>query len=411
MASDIRGIGGGVTAARGFRAAGMSAGIKKTGAPDLALVWSDRPATAVGVFTTSLVKAHPVVDGQAKLAAGARISGVLVNSGSANACTGPEGMADLKAILGELARRTGVPVRSLLMSSTGVIGERLPAGKITSALPELTRLLSAEGGGAAARAIMTTDTRPKECAVEVATAAGPVRIGGMAKGAGMINPKMATMLAFLTTDAAFTGTHRGALGKALRQAVDLSFNRVDLDTDTSTNDTVVLLAGGASGVDPFDAKAGRGARAAFLGGLEAVCLALARMIAADTEGATKLLVVRVAGAASARQAELAARAVAESPLVKTAVHGEDPNWGRIMAALGRSGARFDPGRVDISVNGLQLVKGGRKKPGVTEEEARAALKPAEVELAIELHAGKGSCDILSGDLTADYVRINASYRS
>ncbi len=399
----IRSVRGGVAAPKGFKAAGIAAGIKKSGAPDLVLLLSDAPCLAAGVFTTSRVKAHPVLDAMSKLRRGGEVRGVLVNSGSANACTGPAGMADLKAILGRLSRERGLPERSLLMSSTGVIGERLPAERILAALPRLRP--SARGGAAAARGIMTTDTYPKSCGVAVGTPGGRVTIGGMAKGAGMINPNMATMLAFLTTDARFADPK--ALKEHLRGAADATFNRLDLDGDTSTNDTLLLLANGRSGVA---VGAGRSAEA-FRRGLEEVCRRLAMMIAGDTEGATKVVAVRVTGAASAAAARKAARTVAESPLVKTAMHGEDPNWGRVMAALGRSGAAFDPMRVDITVNNLPLVRNGVKNPRVTEGAARRALRPREIDLLIDLKAGKGEYHLWTGDLTADYVRINASYRS
>ncbi len=397
-------IEGGVTAARGFRAAGIACGIKKSGALDLALVMADAPCPTVGVFTKNIVKAHPVLDAREKLQRGGRIGGILVNSGSANACTGPEGMDDLREVLRVLGLSSGLPAGSLLMSSTGVIGERLPTAKITGSLDRLVAALAGDGNGPAARAIMTTDTFPKECAMAVELPEGTITIGGMAKGAGMIAPNMATMLAFITTDALIAD--RRALRKLLREAADISFNRVDCDSDTSTNDSLVLMAGGAAGVNPLPRH-----REAFAAALGKVCVALAKMIAGDTEGATKLITVTVRGGRNDRQASAAARTVAQSPLVKTAVHGQDPNWGRIMAALGRSGAAFDPQRVNISINGLPLVLGGIKNPGVSEADARASLKPREVEILIDLAAGKGSGVIWSGDLTADYVRINASYRS
>lgn len=394
----------GITAPAGFKAAGIACGIKKQGAPDLALIVPHQPCTAAGVFTTNSVKAHPVIDAINKLESGSRVSGILINSGSANACTGPEGMSDLGEILSRLSREAGLPEEGLIMSSTGVIGERLPSRKIIGAIPDLVSSLSADGHENAARAIMTTDTRPKTCSLTIECAGGAVTVGGMAKGAGMINPNMATMLAFLTTDAVMNDAR--ALRRMLKSAVDASFNRLDLDMDMSTNDSVFILAGGMSGIDPM-----RECPDDFEKGLLEVCTNLAGMIAADCEGATKLVTIDVMGAASAAEADKAARAVAESPLVKTAFYGADPNWGRIMAALGRSGAAFDPSKVSISVNGLTLVKNGVRNTAVTEKEAVKKMQSSEITLAIDLREGQGAARILSGDLTPEYIRINASYRS
>jgi glutamate N-acetyltransferase/amino-acid N-acetyltransferase len=395
---------GGVTAAAGFTAGAVAAGVRKKDRLDVALVLSETPALAAGVFTRNRVKAHCVLDGRAKVRGGGPLRGVLVNSGCANACTGPEGMADLRTVIRGLAAATGTSARALLMASTGVIGERLPAYRIVNALPALAGALSREGHADAARAIMTTDTVPKEFALTVETARGVITVGGMAKGAGMINPSMATMLSFLTTDA-LIGDHAAWLA-LLREAVEGSFNRVDADGDTSTNDMVVALAGGRSGIDPFAL-----CREEFAQAVRGVCDRLARMIVRDTEGATKVFTVAVLGARSGREAERAARTVAESLLVKTAIHGQDPNWGRILAALGRSGARFHPDRVAISLNGLPLVLEGRRNPLVSEESARAALLPDEVLVEAHLNAGSSSARIHTADLTADYIRINASYRS
>ncbi len=398
-------IEGGVTTPRGFLAAATAAGIKKSaGALDMALIAGESDCLTAGVFTTNRVKAAPVRDAMAKLRRDPLIRGILVNSGSANACTGPAGMSDLRAILRASSAALGVSPARMLMASTGVIGERIPLGKAREGAAALAGRLSREAGPEAARAIMTTDTYPKECAVVVETSGGPVTIGGMAKGAGMINPNMATMLAFITTDARFDDP--GLLRSILREAVETTLNRIDLDTDTSTNDSVFLMTGGRSAaplaVDDLEA---------FSRGLAVVCEDLAMKIAGDTEGASKVVTITVSGARSDREAALAARTVAESPLVKTALHGQDPNWGRIMAALGRSGARFRENAVRISYNGLLMVAGGVRAEGVTEEAAREVLRPKKISLDIDLGGGAGTYRVTTGDLTADYVRINASYRS
>jgi glutamate N-acetyltransferase/amino-acid N-acetyltransferase len=394
----------GITSPRGFKAAGVASGVKKGKALDLALILADGPCTAAGIFTTNRVKAHPVLDSLEKLKRSRQIQGILVNSGCANACTGPQGMKDLQRVLAGLSREVDIPVQELLMASTGVIGERLPREKVIKTLPRLISSLSTEGHEKAARAIMTTDTFPKEHAVRVETSRGLITIGGMAKGAGMINPRMATMLAFITTDAELTD--RRAVRRILKEAVEVSFNRVNLDGDTSTNDTVIMLASGRSGVNPA-----RGNLKVFSAGVEKVCQGLSRMIAADAEGATKMVLVRVTGALSDLQAERAARAVAQSPLVKTAFYGRDPNWGRIMAALGYSGAVFDPGKVTISLNGLNLVRQGRKNPLVDDGEASKGLSDPELELDIVLGKGRGRYHLWTSDLTPDFVKINADYRS
>ena len=400
----MKAIPGGVTAPRGFQAAGAASGVKKDDRSDLALITAGEPCPTVGVFTANRVKAHPVLDAMEKLEAGKPIQAVLINSGCANACTGPEGMDDLLEVTSYLSQYSDIRQENILTASTGVIGERLHTEKMIKALPGLYTALSPEGGAEAARAIMTTDTRPKEYAVEVETSLGRVTIGGAAKGAGMLNPNLATMLAVITTDAKIED--REALGRILSGAAEISFNRVDVDGDTSTNDCVFLMAGGASGIDPLadDVEA-------FTRGVEEVCLRLAVMLAEDAEGATKLVTIMVRGAADETQAEMAARAVAESPLVKTAFFGEDPNWGRIMAALGFSGADFDPEKVAVNIGGLELVSEGRRDPGVSEEDAAGAFRAAAIDLEIILGEGPGTYHLWTSDLSRGYVDINASYRS
>ena len=399
----MRYITGGVTAPRGFSAAGLACGLKKDGAPDLALVFSESPAVAAGVFTTNKVKAAPVIVSQEHLAA-EYARAVVLNSGNANACLGEQGLQDARAVATETAGLLQISPEEVLLGSTGVIGVPLPVGKILAALPNLVKSLSTTGGAAAARAIMTTDTRPKEWGCYFELGGEEVRIGGMAKGSGMINPKMATMLAVITTDAR---VERELLREALREVVALTFNRITVDGDTSTNDTVFLLANGMAGAPPV--TRGRSLDE-FKAALYDVAVHLAKMIVEDGEGATKFITVRVTGAATVEEAEAAGRAVANSNLVKTAFFGEDANWGRILAAVGYSGIDFSPETTEISLGGLPVFKDGRGLP-FSEEEAKRILKAPTVEVVINLHRGAAEASIWTCDLSYDYVRINASYRS
>ncbi|MGE5198438.1 MAG: bifunctional glutamate N-acetyltransferase/amino-acid acetyltransferase ArgJ, partial [Rhodospirillaceae bacterium] len=327
-------VDGGVTAPAGFRAAGVACGIKKSGALDLALVVADGPATAAAVFTTNKAQAAPVLVSREHLArSGGRARAIVVNSGCANACTGPEGMAVARSSADFVASIAGCPADQVLVASTGVIGVQLDLDRLRKGAVEAAGALSRDAHGDAARAIMTTDKAPKSAALSVTGPAGTFRIGGMAKGAGMIEPHMATMLGFITTDAAVSAP---VLQRALREAVDVTFNAITIDGDTSTNDTVFLMASGASGVE-----IGEAAYPAFVAALREVCGALARAIVRGGEGATKLVAISASGAASAADAKRAAQTVANSLLVKTAIHGGDPNWGRLLAAAGRAGVAFD----------------------------------------------------------------------
>ncbi len=391
---DIRAIEGGVTAARGVTAGATACGIKPSGRPDLALVASDGPASVAGLFTTNRVKAAPVLLCQDRVAAG-RARAVVINSGNANACTGDAGARAAERAAAAAGARIGVGAGEVLMLSTGVIGVPLPVERIEAALPALA--LSPTGGDAAARAIMTTDTRPKTAAVAFEAAGTTVRIGGMAKGSGMIHPDMATMLAVLTTDAALAPD---ALQRHLVAAAGASFNRIDVDGDMSTNDSVLLLANGASGVTPPDDL--------FAAALARVCVALAKGIAADGEGATKLLEVRVSGAASVDDANRAARAITRSNLVKTAMYGNDPNWGRIMCAAGYSGADFDPARARLAVQGIPLFAAGVPLP-FDAAAASSALRAPEVVVALDLGAGDDGATAWGCDFSPEYVHINADY--
>ncbi len=398
---------GSLASARGFRGAAIAAGIKKTrGELDLALIFCDAPATtAAGLFTTNLVLAAPVLLSRQNLAEShGRCRAVLVNSGNANACTGRKGMHTARESARAAAKLLSLQPAQVLVASTGVIGVPLELGLVTNQLPSLVESLSIENASAVARAIMTTDTFPKSCVVRSEVGGRPVYLAGVAKGAGMIHPRMATLLSFLTTDA-LIGPH--TLQNLLRAAVQVSFNRITVDGDTSTNDTVVALASGVSGVG---VRPGNTSWAWFLEGLTQLCQTLAKMIARDGEGAKKLVMVDVQGARRPSEAERIARAIANSPLVKTALAGSDPNWGRIMCAAGYSGALFDPNKVDIRVNDLLLCRDG-VDAGFDEASARKELDRKEITLRLDLHQGRASAHMWTCDLTQDYITINASYRT
>ena len=391
--------GGGVTTPRGFRAAGVSAGIKATGALDLALLVSDTPASSAAVFTTNRAQAAPVIVSREHLAhSGGRTRAVIVNSGCANACTGDEGMTVARAMADEAARLVGCPADQVLVASTGVIGVALPIDKIRGALPSAFRALGADQGAAAARAIMTTDPFPKEAAVR----AGAFSIGGMAKGSGMIEPMMATMLGFVTTDAAIEPS---LLDSALREAVNDTFNAITVDGECSTNDTVMVLANGASG-----ARIGEDNYGAFVAALRAVCLELALGIVRGGEGATKLVTVTVTGAASPEEARRAAKAIANSLLVKTAIHGGDPNWGRLIAVAGRAGVAFELQRAGVTIGSTVLFKDGAPHDEHAPQAAEY-LKGKDIAVGVDLGAGRAESTVWTCDLSADYVRINADYRT
>jgi glutamate N-acetyltransferase / amino-acid N-acetyltransferase len=391
----------------GFRAAAVAAGIKKTpGVLDLALIYSDSPATqAAGVFTTNRAAAAPVQLSRKNLSEGrGRSRAIVVNSGNANACTGKEGAHTAQEIARAAAQLLEIESSQVLVASTGVIGIPLKSELILAQLPRLKEALSRENAGAVAQAIMTTDTVPKTCVVRSAARGKAVHIAGIAKGSGMIHPHMATMLSFITTDASMG---ERMLHNMLLAAVEDSFNRITVDGDTSTNDSVIALA---SGLAKVTVVPGNESRAWFAEGLALVCQTLAKMIARDGEGATRLVTVEVIGARTPLDADRAARAIANSPLVKTAVAGADPNWGRIVCAAGYSGARFDPARIDVSVNNLALVRKG-VAAGFDEAAAHHELDQKEVLLRVELHAGSSNARVWTCDFTRAYIDINASYRS
>ena len=397
----------GVTAARGFRAAAVEAGIKP-GRTDLALVVSDRPCVAAGVFTTNLAKAAPVLVSAEHLSAGSARA-VLVNAGCANAATGAQGLADARESAALTAAALGCPVTEALVCSTGVIGVNLPMDKVRAAIPLAVSGLSTDGGTAAARAIMTTDTKPKESSRRVDLGGVAVTVGGMAKGAGMIAPSLAplhaTMLAFFTTDATIDRT---MLDRALMDAVGPTFNRITVDSDTSTNDTAIILASGAAGATVINepGPAYHVLRDAF----REVCRDLALMMIRDGEGVQRIAEVVVKGAKSSDDALRIARTIADSPLVKTALHGGDPNWGRIMAAAGRAGVDFDIDKVDIHIGDVFVCEGGAART-YDEAVAHQAMLSDPGRLTVDLHAGEASESMWMCDLTKSYVDINAHYRT
>ena len=400
---------GSVTSPQGFVAAAVAAGIKQSGRPDLVLVAADRDCAAAGVFTRNRVAAAPVLLDRATLAAGrAALRGVLINAGNANACTGEPGLADAREMQRLAAAALGTRPEQLLVMSTGVIGVPLPMTRVAAGVAALAPLLSAGGGLAAAEAIMTTDTRPKRAAVVVDLPDGQVTIGGMAKGAGMIHPDMATLLGVLTTDAVVAP---GVLDSSLREAVAASFNAISIDGDTSTNDSIVLFANGAVGVAVADDES----RGRFAAALTDLCVQLAQMIVRDGEGATRFVTLVVSGAASTVDARRVADTIATSPLVKTAFAGGDPNWGRIMMAAGRSGAALDPARLALSVIApgappLQLVRGGTPT-GYAEADAAAVFAQPEFTVHLDLGLGDGTATLWTTDLSHEYVSINADYRT
>jgi len=394
---------GGVTAPQGFKAAGVSAGIKAAGGLDLALLVSDTPASAAAVFTTSRAQAAPVVVSREHLArTGGAARAIVVNSGCANACTGDEGLRVAREMAKDTAALVGCPPEQVLVASTGVIGVALPIEKIRQGLPAALHALAADQGAAAARAIMTTDPFPKEAAARATIGGRDVVVGGMAKGSGMIEPMLATMLAFVTTDAAVPPA---LLDRALREAVNDTFNAITVDGECSTNDAVMLLANGASG-----AAVGEAGYATFVGAVRAVCLDLALAIVRGGEGATKLVTVSVTGARSTDDARRAAKAIANSPLVKTAIHGGDPNWGRLIAVAGRAGVGFELTRAAVTIGSTVLFKDGKPH----DENAPLAaeyLKGKDIAVAVDLGAGSASATVWTCDLSAEYVRINADYRT
>lgn len=394
--------GGTVTSPRGFDAGAVYAGIKTAGEGklDLGILASERPCTAAGVFTKSTVPGAPVIVSRRHLADG-RVRGIVVNAGCANVATGEQGIADAVEMATIAGKQVGTDPHHFIVASTGVIGQLLPMDKIRAGLPRIT--LSPDGGEALSRAIMTTDTRPKRIAIAFSVDGTRYTVGGIAKGAAMIHPDMATMFGFITTDAAM---EREFVDHALRAAVDTSFNMISIDNDTSTSDTVALLANGAAGGPLLGAH--HHAAPLLREAVATVARYLAREIARDGEGATKLIEVRITGAAGHAQARAAARTVTASPLVKAAVYGNDPNWGRIMMAVGRAGAAVNMDKLRVTIGDVVMYADGRPLP-VSEEAAKAALAGPEVILAADLGAGDATATAWGCDLTEEYVRLNADY--
>jgi len=387
----------------GFRSAGVSAGIRYD-KRDIMILLSENPASAAAVFTTNLCCAAPVMHSRSSLQESrGRMRAVICNSGNANAATGPQGLADAAAMADSTAALFGIKPEEVLVASTGVIGQPLPMPKILGAMAELPAALVRNSGLDAAEAIMTTDTFPKFLALDVRLSGGTARVSGIAKGSGMICPDMATMLAFLCTDAAI---EPALLQRMLRNANRNSFNAITVDGDTSTNDMVSIFAGGNG---PPVTEGSRDAEI-FAEALELLMTFLAKLIVIDGEGATKLVEIRVEGALSDREAALAAKTIANSPLVKTALHGQDANWGRIIAAAGRSGAFFRQEEVEILFDGLFILKAGFNAD-FSEEDAAAILKKPSYTMTVRLGNGPGKAAVWTCDLSKEYIEINGSYRS
>jgi glutamate N-acetyltransferase / amino-acid N-acetyltransferase len=393
---------GGITAPKGYKAAGLACGIKKSGKKDLALILSDVPANAAAMFTTNKVKAAPVILSMDHIKGG-RAQAIIANAGCANACTGAEGLEDARMMVRSVASLFNIPVKTVLVASTGTIGSRLPMKKIMEGVRSLQKKLSVSGGRDAAEAILTTDLSKKEIAVKLKAGGKTITIAGIAKGSGMIAPNMATMFAFITTDAFVSS---GKLKKYLFEAVDNSFNMTVVDKDTSTNDCVFALANGMAGNRAFNSKEEK----EFKRALEFVCAYLAKEIARDGEGATKLMEVKVEGAKTRDEARSVAHSVAGSDLVKSAMFGEDPNFGRILAAVGYSGADVRPDLINVFIGETQVAKNGCAIP-FNVNVARKHLKGKEISVNIMLGQGTHMATAWGCDLTYDYVKINAEYHT
>jgi glutamate N-acetyltransferase/amino-acid N-acetyltransferase len=396
--------GGTVTTPKGFSAGAVYAGLKgeEKELPDVGILFSEVPCTAAGVFTNNRIKAAPVLLSQKNLTEH-KAQAIVVNAGCANACVGEQGASDAYDMAAFTAYKLNIDKELVLVASTGVIGVVLPMAKVRDGIDRVT--LSPQGGHDLSWAIMTTDTAPKEIAVSVKIDGKEFIIGGIAKGSGMIHPNMATLLCFLTTDAA---VEPDFLQMALRRAVDVSFNMITIDGDTSTNDTVFLLANGLAQNEPIDADSP--AAGVFEKALEHVCLYLAKRMAGDGEGATKLIEVTVEGALTMADARIAARTIASSPLVKSAIYGADPNWGRIMAVLGRSGVEIEGAGIDVYLGGLQVAQ-KTQATRFDHNKAKEILSQKQVSIKVNLHVGKGSATAWGCDLSEEYVTINSAYRT
>ena len=403
--SACRTVKGGVCSAKGFRAAGVAAEVKYKGRNDVALIVADEPCAAAALFTTNKVAAAPVVYDRSVIKGG-RIQAILANSGCANACTGEQGLADARLSALLTAGELGIDPHHVLVASTGVIGRRLPMDRLLAGMKLAKKALgrTAAHGLDAEKAIMTTDTRPKQACATTTVGGKKVVVGGMSKGSGMIEPNMATMLGFVTTDAAVSPR---MLRRALQLAVGKSFNRLVVDGDESTNDSVFLLASGKAGNREID-KPGKDFDA-FLEALESVCVSLARQMATDGEGATKFVTVTVKGAKTERDAERAARAVAKSPLAKTSWFGKDPNWGRVLAAVGYSGAEVSDMQAEVFYDRAWAFRRGQIADEAQLARLAKVMEKDEFTVTVDLHLGKYESSIYTCDFSLDYVHINADY--
>ena len=401
-------IEGGVTAAQGFVAGGIHCGIRKNKSkPDLAMIYSEKPCAAAAVYTQNLVKGAPILVTQKNIADGAA-KAVICNSGNANTCNA-DGVETAEAMCQLTAKALGIAPQDVVVASTGVIGQVLPLEPIQEGIPELVKTLSPEGSLAAATAIMTTDTIPKEAAAQVEIGGKTVTLGGISKGSGMIHPNMATMLCFVTTDCAITPE---MLDKAIHQVTEKTFNMISIDGDTSTNDTFAILANGAAGNETIAVPGPD--YDAFVEALEAVCRQLSKLMAGDGEGATKLLVCQVEGAADPETAKVVAKSVICSTLFKAAMFGADANWGRVLCAIGYSGAAVDVHKIDVSFRSakgqVDVCQNGAGIP-FSEEKASEVLGEKEIDILVHLHMGQEQAEAYGCDLTYDYVKINGDYRT
>lgn len=401
----LKPITGGITSPKGFLAAGVKAGIKQSGKEDVAVIYSVVPAAAAAVFTTNDMAAAPVILSREHIKGGV-LSAIVVNSGCANACTGEQGMADAQEMVKQTAELLSISPQTILVSSTGIIGVTLPMAKVSAGIQQAVSKLSVEGYDSAMQAIMTTDTFAKTIAYEFKLGGMPVRIAGIAKGAGMIHPNMATMLGYITTDANISSP---LLKQALDKAVSLTFNMITVDGDTSTNDTVCVLANGQAGNALIDDAADPD-YLLFAEALQSVCRYLAQQVVRDGEGATKFLEITVKGALSFEQGKKAAMSIAKSPLVKTAFFGQDPNWGRILCAVGYSGSNVQPARTSLAIGGVTIVEAGL---GARYDEAllRKVMSEKDISVVVDLGLGQEEATVWTCDFSYEYVKINGEYHT
>lgn len=394
-----------ITAPKGFKAAGVKAGIKKSGKEDLAVVYSTVPAAGAAVFTTNVMAAAPVIVSRRNIEGG-KIAAFVVNSGCANACTGEQGLKNAEAMAEKTAALLDIPANEVIVASTGIIGVNLPIDKVEKGIEKAVAALSVDGHNSARHAIMTTDTFPKSVAIDFKFGDTKITIAGMAKGSGMIHPNMATMLGFVTTDAAITPE---LLKKALTDAVNVSFNMITVDGDTSTNDMVAIMANGLAGNKLID-NPEMPEYINFSLALKELCIALAKMVARDGEGATKFLEVNVKGATSFADAKKAAMAIAKSPLVKTAFFGQDPNWGRIICAVGYSEANVIPEKTSLYIGNVKVVDGGLPL-NIDEEALRTVMSEHDIVVTVDLGMGEEKATVWTCDFSYEYVKINGEYHT